>query len=60
MPVYKRGAVDFVKVTKIKDVSIWKNKCGFRVCQTYKHVLLLQAFLRQNIMIDSGSRLCDV
>ena len=57
---YIRWAVDSVKVTKIKDVVIWKNKCGFSECQTYKHVLLLQGFFRQNIVTDPGSRLCDV
>jgi len=50
----------FSRWQKIRDVFVWKNKCSFRACHTYKHVSLLRAFLQQNSMIDSGSRLCDV
>ena len=58
--VIKDGQLILSRLQKIKDVVIWKNKCGFSECQTYKHTLLLQAFFRQNIVTDSGSRLCDV
>ena len=58
--VIKDGQLILSRLQKIKDVFIWKNKCGFSECQTYKYILMLQAFLRQNIMTDSGSSLCDV
>jgi len=58
--VIKDGKLILSRLQEIKDVVIWKNKCGFSECQTYKYILMLQAFLIQNIMTDSGSRLCDV
>jgi len=38
---------------------LFQNQMGFP-WMSNEHVLLLQAFLRQNVMIDSGSRLCNV
>ena len=58
--VIKAGQLILSRWQKVKDVFIWKNKSGFRVCRSDRHVLLLQTFLIQNSMIDLGSRLCDV
>jgi len=56
----KTWTADFVKVTNKACFFFGKTKSVSEYVKLAYEFLLMQAFLRQNIMIDSGSRLCDI